>query len=74
MSWILGPAAKGLFRGVHTRANGLPAVAMYRRDGERYVPFAIHVVRPEGDRIAEIVAFLGPRCFGPFALPEALSA
>jgi RNA polymerase sigma-70 factor, ECF subfamily len=70
---VLGPEARGLFRGVHTRANGMPAVAMYRRDGERFIAFAIHVVRPEGDRIADIVAFLDPRCFEPFGLPETLS-
>jgi hypothetical protein len=68
---VLTPEARGAFRFVATEANGLPALAAYRRgeDGA-FAPFALHVVTVDGDRIAAMTAFLDPRVFGPFELPE----
>jgi RNA polymerase sigma-70 factor (ECF subfamily) len=67
---VLPPAARGRFRGVTTSANGEPAVAVYERDpGGRFVPLAVHVLRIEEGRIAEITAFMGPGAFRGFELP-----
>ena len=61
-----------------TRANGQPAVASYVRaprvDAPGHRAFAIGVLRIEGGRIAEIVAFHQPALFPAFGLPETLPA
>jgi RNA polymerase sigma-70 factor (ECF subfamily) len=68
---VLTPEAAGQFRLVHTEANGFPAMAAYRRQGaDGYAPMALHVLSLQGDRIAEMTAFLDPRVFAKFALPE----
>jgi RNA polymerase sigma-70 factor (ECF subfamily) len=67
---VLRPESRGAFRAVLTRANGEPAVAIYRRDGERWVPMALHVLRIEDGAIAEMVAFMDARVFESFGLPN----
>jgi RNA polymerase sigma-70 factor (ECF subfamily) len=72
------PDYVGRFRMLATRANGQPAVAGYLRapgdDAHGHRAFAIGVLRIEGSRIAEIVAFHEPALFSAFGLPEALPA
>jgi RNA polymerase sigma-70 factor (ECF subfamily) len=73
---VLPPAARGRYRFVETAANGLPAVACYARESQSekagFEPMALHVLRPEGDRLAEITAFLNPGLFRAFSLPREL--
>jgi RNA polymerase sigma-70 factor, ECF subfamily len=71
-SWNLrSPSYVGRFRMLPTRANGQPALATYVRGpgDESYRPFAIGVLRVEGGRIAEMVAFHDPGLFPRFGLP-----
>jgi RNA polymerase sigma-70 factor (ECF subfamily) len=72
------PDYVGRFRMVATRANGQPAVATYvlapGDDTHRHRAFAIGVLRIEGSRIAEIVAFHEPALFQAFGLPPELPA
>jgi RNA polymerase sigma-70 factor (ECF subfamily) len=91
---IVGPIAEGVlvpsfgtFRALPTRANGLPAAALYLRppgDAE-YRPFALDVLRVEGGLITEMIGFACPPhgpAFSPdptpdlfprFGLPSALA-
>jgi RNA polymerase sigma-70 factor, ECF subfamily len=68
---VLPPQARGVFRLVPIEANGLPAMAAYRRDDatSTYLPFAIQVLQPSPDGIAAITAFLDPSLFALFGLP-----
>ena len=70
---VLVPEARGVFRFVATEANGLPALAAYRRstDGS-FEPFSIHVLSLAKDRITAITAFLDTRLFASFGLPARL--
>ncbi|HWZ93077.1 MAG TPA: RNA polymerase subunit sigma-70 [Polyangiaceae bacterium] len=70
---VLTPEARGAFRLIPTEANGLPALAAYRRgeDGS-FTPFAIHVLSLRDDRIDAITAFLDPRLFERFGLPASV--
>jgi RNA polymerase sigma-70 factor (ECF subfamily) len=65
------PAYVGRFRTLPTRANHWPAVATYRRGpGETaYHPFAISLLRIDGDRVTDAIAFHDLRLFPAFALP-----
>ena len=58
---------------IPTVANGLPAFGQYKPnpDGEGYVPWALQVIEPSGDRIARMTFFLDtPRLFPLFGLPH----
>jgi RNA polymerase sigma-70 factor (ECF subfamily) len=65
------PDYVGRFRVQPTRANGQPAGALYVRAAgdDAYRAFAIGVLRIEGGRIADIVAFHDPALFPVFGLP-----
>jgi RNA polymerase sigma-70 factor, ECF subfamily len=65
------PDYAGRFRMLPIRANGQPAVATYLRGpgDDAHRAFAIGVLRIEGGRIAEIVAFHDPALFPAFGLP-----
>lgn len=56
------------------RANGQVAVAGYAYIEDRggYVAYALDVLALQGDRIAEITAFLDPAVFARFGLPDRL--
>ena len=41
-----------------TSANGTPAVAQWRRAGDGYAPWALHVLEIEGGRVSHISSFL----------------
>lgn len=84
--WLRGPRAicdsvqamvfagdgAGAFRFAVTEANGLPALAAYRRgpDGA-FAAASIHAFAIRGDRIAEVTAFLDPALLPRFGLPSA---
>jgi len=71
---VLTPEARGAFRFLTTQANGLPALAAYRRtESGEYAPNALHLLEIDGDRIATVTAFLDPSLFPSFELPERLS-
>lgn len=61
-AWVkggFGSDAFGRLRCVPTRVNAQPAVAVYLRrpDDAAYLPFAIDVLRYEGESVVEIIAF-----------------
>jgi RNA polymerase sigma-70 factor (ECF subfamily) len=60
---------------VPTWANGQPAFAHYDWDAEeqRFVAHDIVVVTLDGDRIAEMTAFMGPGAVGGFGLPSTVA-
>ena len=61
----------GAFRLVVTEANGQPAVAAYRRDGDGvWRAHAVQVLTATAGGIARIVVFLDPGLFGRFGLPQ----
>lgn len=74
--WMLGPGAE--CRGSRLlpagHANGAAAFGQYRSDGHGgHTPFALNLVRTEGEGIAEIHSFLLPEPLFPlFGLPLAL--
>ncbi|ORW90103.1 RNA polymerase subunit sigma-70 [Mycobacterium szulgai] len=53
-------------------ANGQPAAAMYMRQGDRHVPFQLHVLDMCNGRVSHVVAFLDGALFAKFGLPESL--
>jgi RNA polymerase sigma-70 factor (ECF subfamily) len=57
--WMLGPGSgcRGS-RLLAVRANGAPAVAQWRPDGDGFSPWALHVLEVDGDRIRNITSFL----------------
>jgi RNA polymerase sigma-70 factor, ECF subfamily len=61
-------------RHIETRANGQPALAWYLWDPERevYAASALEVITVDGERIAQITAFVSPALFGLFGLPDSL--
>jgi RNA polymerase sigma-70 factor (ECF subfamily) len=68
-------SARARTRMVATRANGLPAFAMYSGDGESeggLTARGIHVIEVRGERIARITAFLGAPGVARFHLPSRL--
>lgn len=70
---VLSAEAAGRYRGLPTRANGAPAVALYaRRDGGGYALLGVHVLDVDGDRLAEVVAFMDPGVLQLFPLPPTL--
>lgn len=82
-TWLSGPAAigralevmvfadvdAGAFRTVATEANGLPAVAVYRREDATFVPYALQVYAIDGSKLRAFTAFLDTRLFAGFELP-----
>jgi RNA polymerase sigma-70 factor (ECF subfamily) len=58
-----------------TGANGQPAFAQYRRPagGPAFLPLDLFVLTLEGERIAEITAFLTDEMFARFGLPARLA-
>jgi RNA polymerase sigma-70 factor (ECF subfamily) len=85
-TWFRGAALLGAFLGaprfttlwtrgfrlVPVRANGELALAFYARDGAGFRPHSLQVVRFTGNRLAEVVHFIGPDYLRGFGLPERL--
>lgn len=67
--------ARGRWKGMATRANGHPAVAIYVRDerGSVYRAQMLHVVSFTGGEAANIISFEGRGLFGRFGLADELS-
>jgi RNA polymerase sigma-70 factor (ECF subfamily) len=61
---------------VAVAANGCPALAIYRPDGDsgELAAFSIHVLECANGRVVAIHAFLDPGLFGVFELPPAWPA
>jgi RNA polymerase sigma-70 factor (ECF subfamily) len=57
-----------------TRANGQPALGLYRRDEAKgpFHAFAVQLLRLDNNWITELVSFLDPTLFVYFELPHAL--
>jgi RNA polymerase sigma-70 factor (ECF subfamily) len=74
--WMLGPGIECKDAQVRvTRANGCPAVAVYKpspEDPTVWTPFNLAVVEIEDGAITGITNFLYPELFGVFGLPETL--
>lgn len=66
--------AEGRWKLLPTRANGQPALGLYRRDQGRgnYVPFTLHVISLKRQRVANVISFIRPELFGRFGLPGEL--
>lgn len=74
-SYLFSGGAGGRFRMVPTRANGVPAFAVYQPDEMgRYRPAALQLLTIEDGRIAEINDFLvsDDKLFSRFGLPLAI--
>lgn len=71
---VFTASARGSFRLVETRANGLPAFMTYQRDeaSGAFGPLALHVLELSDDRITSITAFIDPRLAEKFGLPASL--
>ncbi|HEY2595433.1 MAG TPA: RNA polymerase subunit sigma-70 [Chloroflexota bacterium] len=69
-------ASRDRIRLIPTRANRLPAVALYRLDSDvgKYRPLGVWVLRLDGTAIAEITAFVDASLPSLFGLPEDLDA
>jgi RNA polymerase sigma-70 factor, ECF subfamily len=70
----LGENSPGEWRVVQVRANRQPGCAAYvrRSDDDTYRAFAVHVIRTEGNAIAEVIGFHDPHLFAAFGLPPNL--
>ena len=84
-SWYRGPQAIGSLihlqcpaqrpgdmRLIPVMANGQPAAAMYMREGDKHLPFQLHVIDFTGGGVSRVVAFLDTTLFAKFGLPEEL--
>ncbi|CAN5404923.1 sigma-70 family RNA polymerase sigma factor [soil metagenome] len=84
-SWYVGPEAIGQLsrekcpaekagdmKLLRTTANGQPAAAMYMRNGDKHLPFQLHVLDIKPGGVSHVVAFLDTSVFAKFGLPESL--
>ena len=62
----------GDMRMIPVVANGQPGAAMYMREGDRHVPFQLHVLDVSAGRVSHVVAFLDDALFAKFGLPGSL--
>ena len=68
---VFSTCRAGDFRARSCEANGLPALAIYRRgDDDVFVPYALHVLAYDGDRVRSFTAFLDTTLFAAFELPR----
>lgn len=70
----LAGQAAGRWRLRPVRANGVPAFAFYVRDEDtgKYLPFALQLLRFEGELLADVTTFGLPHLFSAFNLPSVL--
>jgi RNA polymerase sigma-70 factor (ECF subfamily) len=84
-SWYVGPKTIGSLihlqcpaerpgdmRMIPVRSNGQLAAAMYMREGDKHVPFQLHVVDFTEGGVSHVVAFLDTSLFEKFGLPPSL--
>jgi RNA polymerase sigma-70 factor, ECF subfamily len=62
------------FRLVPARANGQLALAFYAGDGSGFRRHSLQLLEFAGNRVAEVVHFIGPHYFQGFALPQRIPA
>jgi RNA polymerase sigma-70 factor (ECF subfamily) len=62
------------WRGVTTEANGGPAVALYRRDGDRYLFTGLQLLTVDRELIARVTAYMDESLAVPFRLPDSLES
>jgi RNA polymerase sigma-70 factor, ECF subfamily len=70
--WMLGPGSGCRNSKLMVlEANGCPAVAQWRRDGDGFLPWGLHVLEIDGGRIRNITSFLdhGNGLFARLGLP-----
>ena len=74
-SWLMPGGPPPRLRAIPARANGQPAVGVYKLDpdGVCYVPLAIDVLTLRGERIDAVTAFCTPEVFRRFGLPDRLT-
>ena len=83
--WYQGPQAIGSLihlqcpaqgpgdmRLIPVMANDQTAAAMYMREGDKHLPFQLHVVDFTADGVSHVVAFLDTTLFAKFGLPDSL--
>ena len=64
-----------LWRLLPSRANGQPALLVYKRGGDgSYRAYGVHVLTVTGSRIARITAFIDPALVATFGFPPVLAA
>ena len=70
-SWLMPSGPPGSLRCAPARANGQPALGVYRIEPESgdFVPIALDVLALRGDLVAAVTAFRDPSVFGRFGLP-----
>jgi RNA polymerase sigma-70 factor (ECF subfamily) len=70
---VFATASVGAFRFVELEANGLPALAAYRRDDSgSFMPYALQVLAIGEARVRTLTAFLDTRVFAGFGLAARL--
>jgi RNA polymerase sigma-70 factor (ECF subfamily) len=71
----LAGEAVGRWRLLPIHANGLPGFAFYQREENAgiYLPFALQVLRFEGELLSDVTTFGNPELFPAFNLPASLA-
>lgn len=70
---MFGGKATGRWKLEKTRANSLPAFAIYQHTGpNEYQAFGIHILRFEVRQLAQITSFIDPTLPGLFGYPQIL--
>jgi len=60
----------GDFRAIATESNGLPALGVYRKNGDgTFAPYAIHVLDVTNGKVRAFTAFIDTRFFSHFGFP-----
>ena len=66
---VFASCAPDSFRALHTEANGLPALALFRQAADgTFAPYALHVLAFDDGKLRSLTAFLDTRVFAPFDL------
>jgi RNA polymerase sigma-70 factor (ECF subfamily) len=78
IGWLIGTECPGNAHDMpmlETRANGQPAYGLYMRTpAGDFVPFQLHVLELDGDRVKHVTAFFDHALFATFGLPDRLPA
>lgn len=61
------------WHGVTTEANGGPAVALYRREDDRYRFTGLQLLVVDGGAVGRVTAYMDPELAGRFGLPAELA-
>ena len=72
MVTLAPPAGRTTAAGGANAANGQLALAFYRHAESDYRPSSLQLVRFEGDRVVEMMSFIGPGYLRGFEVPDHL--